>query len=273
MGRAARPTPNATAASTQSSQAPARPAADRRRGRLHPVRPPGREPMFMLVSPPLRTRLADRHQQQALQRLGRDLRRRHRRRRDDRPLVHHAEILASKATATGSEAKTSTPAPPAARLADALANTTTANLEQQLSHRKQRNPAARLPGRWPGHGCRSKVDLLGGAGRPHGPGRVFIVGPAHTFEQGSRTRGGSPRSRAGTSRSIHQFELADGRLIGYPDDSYAPDLVWLDHAKLKVAREVKPEDEFELACSTSATTVSRTGFHGDWVCRFSSFSL
>ena len=44
---------------------------------------------------------------------------------------------------------------------------------------------------------------------------------------------------------LHQFELADGRGIGYPDDSYEPDLVWHDHAKLKVAREVKPGDQFE----------------------------
>jgi hypothetical protein len=28
------------------------------------------------------------------------------------------------------------------------------------------------------------------------------------------------------------------------DDEYAPDLVWLDHAKLKFARGVKPGDEF-----------------------------
>ncbi len=34
-------------------------------------------------------------------------------------------------------------------------------------------------------------------------------------------------------------------MIGYPDDDFAPDLVWLDHAKLKVTREVKPGDEFE----------------------------
>jgi hypothetical protein len=89
-----------------------------------------------------------------------------------------------------------------------------------------------------------KVELLGGRGTDCDPppGRVFIVGPAHTFEQLANA------INAGFARwdlsHLHQFELADGRLIGYPDDDYAPDLVWLDHAKLKVAREVKPDDEF-----------------------------
>lgn len=44
---------------------------------------------------------------------------------------------------------------------------------------------------------------------------------------------------------LHEFELCDGRLIGYPDDSFAPDVVWLDHAKLKIAKVVKPGEEFE----------------------------
>jgi hypothetical protein len=42
---------------------------------------------------------------------------------------------------------------------------------------------------------------------------------------------------------LHEFELGDGRLIGYPDDSYGPEIVWLDHAKLKVTREVKLGEE------------------------------
>ena len=44
---------------------------------------------------------------------------------------------------------------------------------------------------------------------------------------------------------LHELELADGRLIGFPDDTFAPDVVWLDHDKLKVCRTVKPGDEFE----------------------------
>ncbi len=46
---------------------------------------------------------------------------------------------------------------------------------------------------------------------------------------------------------LHEFELADGRLIGFPDDEFGPDVVWLDHDKLKVARTVKPGDEFEYS--------------------------
>ncbi len=91
-----------------------------------------------------------------------------------------------------------------------------------------------------------QVDLLGGRGIDCDPtpGRVFIVGPAHTFEQFAHAINAA-FARWDLSH-MHQFELTDGRLIGYPDDTYAPDLVWLDHAKLKVARDVKPEDEFEF---------------------------
>jgi hypothetical protein len=71
---------------------------------------------------------------------------------------------------------------------------------------------------------------------------VFIVGPAHSFAQLAQAINGG-FARWDLSH-LHQFELADGRLIGYPSDDYAPDLVWLDHAKPKVAREVKPGDEF-----------------------------
>jgi hypothetical protein len=91
-----------------------------------------------------------------------------------------------------------------------------------------------------------QVDLLGGGGIDCDPtpGRVFIVGPAHTFEQFAHAINAA-FARWDLSH-IHQFELADGRLIGYPDDTYAPDLVWLDHTNLKVAREIKPGDQFEF---------------------------
>src|SRR5215831_3785541 len=55
------------------------------RGRLHPVRTPGSEPVLPARQLPLRTRIADRHQQQGVRPLVRSLRRRHRRRRHDRP--------------------------------------------------------------------------------------------------------------------------------------------------------------------------------------------
>jgi hypothetical protein len=85
-----------------------------------------------------------------------------------------------------------------------------------------------------------KVELLGGGGircKP-APGRIFVVGPGHTFEQlAEAINAAFARWDLG---HLHSFELADERLIGYPDDTYAPDVVWLDHAKLKVTREVKP---------------------------------
>lgn len=91
---------------------------------------------------------------------------------------------------------------------------------------------------------RIRVELLGGCGIDCDPppGRVLIVGAGHTFEQFAEA------IDAGFARwdlsHLHEFELPDGRKVGYPDDEYAPELVWLDHAKLKVTRELKPGDEF-----------------------------
>lgn len=104
--------------------------------------------------------------------------------------------------------------------------------------------AGSLPGAVARTWLRIQVDLLGGRGHrlDPTPGRVFIVGPGQTFEQFADA---IDSAFARWDRShLHEFELADGRKIGYPDDEYAPDLVWLDHAKLTVMREVKPGDEF-----------------------------
>jgi hypothetical protein len=92
---------------------------------------------------------------------------------------------------------------------------------------------------------RIRVDLLGGGGIDcvPSPGRIFLVGPSHTFEQFAEAINAA-FARWDLSH-LHNFELKDGRLIGYPDDSFAPELVWLDHAKLKVAKELGPGDEFE----------------------------
>ena len=91
---------------------------------------------------------------------------------------------------------------------------------------------------------RIRVELLGGGGIECDPppGRVFLVGPGQTFEQFAAAIDAA-FARWDLSHR-HEFELADGRKIGYPDDEYAPDLVWLDHAKLKVTREVKAGDRF-----------------------------
>ena len=53
------------------------------------------------------------------------------------------------------------------------------------------------------------------------------------------------RIRALGSVAPARIRPDDGRVVGFPNDDYTPDLVWLDHAKLKVTREVKPGDEFE----------------------------
>lgn len=58
------------------------------------------------------------------------------------------------------------------------------------------------------------------------PGRIFLVGPSHTFE-----RFAAAFARWDLSH-LHNFERKDGRLIGYPDDAFGPDLVWLDHSRL-----------------------------------------
>jgi hypothetical protein len=88
------------------------------------------------------------------------------------------------------------------------------------------------------------VELLGGGGVTCDPppGRVFIVGPSHSFADFAEVIDAA-FARWDLSH-LHEFELADERLIGFPDDSFEPDVVWLDHAQLKVAREVKPGDEF-----------------------------
>jgi hypothetical protein len=67
------------------------------------------------------------------------------------------------------------------------------------------------------------------------------VGPSHSFAQFA-TAIDAAFARWDLSH-LHEFELGDGRLIGFPDDSYEPDVVWLDHAKLKVASTVNPGDE------------------------------
>ena len=89
-----------------------------------------------------------------------------------------------------------------------------------------------------------QVELLGGRDIECDPppGRVFIVGPSHSFEQLAEA------SDAAFARwdlsHLHEFELPDGRRVGFPSDEYAPDLVWEDHAALKLARELRPGEEF-----------------------------
>lgn len=90
-----------------------------------------------------------------------------------------------------------------------------------------------------------RVDLLGGHGarlKPS-PGRVFIVGPSHTF------LGLADAINQGFARwdlsHLHEFELAGGRRIGFVDpEPFEDDEVVEDHALVKVADAVAPGDEF-----------------------------
>jgi hypothetical protein len=90
-----------------------------------------------------------------------------------------------------------------------------------------------------------QVELLSGRGveyRPP-PGRVFIVGPRHTFAQLAEA------IDAGFARwdlaHLHEFELPGGRRVGFRDDDDAPEPVLVeDHAALKVVRELGPGQEF-----------------------------
>ena len=89
-----------------------------------------------------------------------------------------------------------------------------------------------------------RVDLLEGLAVPldPAPGRIFIVGPGHTFAQ-LAVAIDAAFARWDLSH-LHVFELADGRRIGYPDDDLALGTPWLDHGALKVAREVRPGESF-----------------------------
>jgi len=87
-----------------------------------------------------------------------------------------------------------------------------------------------------------RVELLGGRDivcEPP-PGRVMMVGPSHTFAALAEAVDAA-FARWDLSH-LHGFELADGRLIGFPDDEFETE--WLDHEALTVSAEVSPGDEF-----------------------------
>lgn len=88
-----------------------------------------------------------------------------------------------------------------------------------------------------------EVQLLGGRDIEcdPAPGRVIAVGPGHTFSQLADTIDTS-FARWELSH-LHEFELADGRRIGFPDvdpDEHG----WEDHDALRVADAIRPGDEF-----------------------------
>jgi hypothetical protein len=103
------------------------------------------------------------------------------------------------------------------------------------------------------------------------PGRTMIVGPGHTFEQFANAINAA-FARWDLSH-LHDFRLADGRRIGFPNDDF-DEQQWLDHATLKVMDELKPGDEFEYVfdfgdrwrhrCAVSKDKVDPLQVYGTW---------
>jgi hypothetical protein len=92
-----------------------------------------------------------------------------------------------------------------------------------------------------------RVDLLAGLGVWLTPsaGRIFIVGPAHTFSALADAINAA-FARWDLSH-LHEFELAGGRRIGFADpDPFEDDGVVEDQAAVKVAAAVVPGDEFRF---------------------------
>ena len=75
------------------------------------------------------------------------------------------------------------------------------------------------------------------------PGRIFIVGPSHTF---SALADAINQGFARWDLShLHEFELAGGRRVGFVDlDPFEGDEMVEDHAAVKVAAAVVAGDEF-----------------------------
>lgn len=92
-----------------------------------------------------------------------------------------------------------------------------------------------------------RVDLLGSGGadlRPT-PGRILIVGPAHTFE--ALADAINQAFARWDLAHLHVFELADGRRVGFVDpEPFDDQRVVGDHAAVKVADAVGPGDEFSF---------------------------
>jgi hypothetical protein len=92
-----------------------------------------------------------------------------------------------------------------------------------------------------------RIELLGSGGLDLElpPGRVLIVGPSHSF--GHLAEAINLAFARWDLSHLHEFELADGRRVGYPNEDFAPEVIWEDQAKLKVCRELGPGDEFSFS--------------------------
>lgn len=88
-----------------------------------------------------------------------------------------------------------------------------------------------------------RVELVSGRGTDFDPppGRVFLVGPGHTFRE---LADAINLHFARWDRShLHDFRLADGREIGFPDPD-SPDT--LDQERIQVGSTLDKGDEFEF---------------------------
>ena len=88
-----------------------------------------------------------------------------------------------------------------------------------------------------------RVELLGGRGMAcePSPGRIFMVGPTHSF--GEFAEAIDAAFARWDLAHLHSFELADGRRIGIPDPDYPEG--WIDESALKVTEDLGPGDTFE----------------------------
>jgi pRiA4b ORF-3-like protein len=100
-----------------------------------------------------------------------------------------------------------------------------------------------------------QVELEGGAGIrcDPPPGRILLVGPAHSFLQlASAIDDAFARWDVA---HLHAFELPGGRRVGPPAKRPPLDLDaprWLDHRRAKVLRELAPGDVFTYTFDLAA---------------------
>jgi pRiA4b ORF-3-like protein len=87
-----------------------------------------------------------------------------------------------------------------------------------------------------------KVELLGGRDIECDPppGRIFIVGPEHTF--GDLAEAIDAAFARWDLAHLHGFDLPDERRIGILHPDLEGD--WLDESALKVTRELEPGEAF-----------------------------
>jgi len=89
---------------------------------------------------------------------------------------------------------------------------------------------------------RVQLEEGGAAEMRYPPGRLMVVGPQHTFRQLADAINAA-FARWDLSH-LHEFELADGRRIGLPDDEFDEPGSCLDDTALTVTDTVHKGDEF-----------------------------